>query len=79
MERNVSPIVSRRWSSLPPVMERTLRDDLKWVLALLAGAMLGYLVLGVDGTSPLLGFVVGAAVVLCVLALVRRVRQRRRD
>jgi hypothetical protein len=27
---------------LPPVMERTFRDDLKWAPAVLAGATLGY-------------------------------------
>ena len=35
-------IMRRGWVRLPPVMERTLRDDLKWALCVLVGVTAGY-------------------------------------
>jgi hypothetical protein len=70
-------IVRRRWDKLPPVMERTFQDDLKWALAVLAGATLGYFILGAQDASLLLGAFVGAVVVVCVFAALRRIMHRR--
>ena len=69
--------MSRGWTKLPPMMQRTLVDDLKWALFVLTGATLGYLVFGGGDTSLLLGFVIGAVVVIAVLSVLRRVRRRR--
>jgi hypothetical protein len=59
-------------------MERTLRDDVKWALAVLVGATLGYLVLGGGDASLIVGSFLGVLAVLCVLAVLRRVTHRRR-
>jgi hypothetical protein len=59
-------------------MERTFRDDLKWALAVLAGATLGYLVFGGGNASLLLGSFVGALVAISVLTGLRRIRDRRK-
>jgi hypothetical protein len=58
-------------------MERTFRDDLKWALAVLAGATLGYFIFGGEDASLLLGSFIGATAVICVLAVLRRMRHRR--
>jgi hypothetical protein len=70
-------IVGWNRTRLPPMMERSLADDLKWALFVFAGAVVGYLVLGGDDTSLLLGCVIGLACVIVVLNVVRRVRRRR--
>jgi uncharacterized membrane protein YeaQ/YmgE (transglycosylase-associated protein family) len=59
-------------------MERAFRDDLKWALAVLAGATLGYFIFGGEDASLLLGSFVGAVVVICVFAVLRRMRHRRK-
>jgi hypothetical protein len=59
-------------------MQRTFRHDLIWALAVLLGAALGYLIIGGEDASALLGAVVGVVVVLVVLALLRRIRPRRK-
>jgi inner membrane protein involved in colicin E2 resistance len=59
-------------------MERTFRDDLKWALAVLAGAALGYFILGGEDTAILLGSFVGAVVVICAVAVLRRITHRRK-
>jgi hypothetical protein len=71
-------LMRRGWGGLPPVMQRTLRHDLMWAFAVLLGAALGYLTIGGEDTSALLGAVVGVVVVIVVLALLRRVRPRRK-
>lgn len=63
---------------MPPVMQRTLRHDLMWALAVLLGAALGYLIIGGQDASALLGSVIGVVVVIVVLALLRRIRPRRK-
>jgi inner membrane protein involved in colicin E2 resistance len=70
--------VKRTWGRLPPVMERTLRQDVMWALFVLAGAALAYLLLGADEPSLLLGALLGVAVVIIVLNFLRRVRPRRK-
>jgi hypothetical protein len=70
-------IVRLGWSKLPPVMERSLRDDLKWALAVLVGATLGYFVFAGDDVSLLLGSFLGVTVVLVALAVARRIGHRR--
>jgi hypothetical protein len=62
------------WDRLPPVLERTLWDDLKWAVWVLAGVALGSLVFGAD-RSLLLGALIGVASVIAVLNLVRRLRR----
>jgi predicted branched-subunit amino acid permease len=59
-------------------MQRTLRDDLTWALCLLVGATAGYLLLGADDPSLLLDFVIGAALLVVVLGVLRRARARRK-
>ena len=58
-------------------MQRTLADDLRWALFFLAGVTLGYLVFGDGDTSLLVGAVIGAALVIVVLQVLRRVRRGR--
>jgi hypothetical protein len=49
-----------------------------WALAVLLGAALGYLIIGGQDASALLGSVIGVVVVIVVLALLRRIRPRRK-
>jgi len=63
----------RGWFSLPPILERTLRDDLKWAVSVLVGATAGCLLIGTDDPSLLVGFCVGCVVVIVVLQVLRRV------
>ena len=58
-------------------MERTLADDLKVALAVFTGGLVGYLVFAPDDASVLLGGVVGLAIVVIVLNVVRFVWRRR--
>jgi len=60
-------------------MERTLRDDLKWALAVLAGATLAYFVFGGDDASLLLGSFVGALIVISIFTALRRMTHRRKS
>ena len=59
-------------------MERSFRDDLKWGLAVLAGAVLGYLIFGGDDVSLLVGSFAGVLAVICVFAGLRRMRRSRK-
>lgn len=61
---------------MPPRRQRTVRDDLKVGLFFLAGAVLGYLVLGGDGASVLLGSLIGVALMIVVQSVRRRVTRR---
>ncbi|HEX5621958.1 MAG TPA: hypothetical protein VFX51_26260 [Solirubrobacteraceae bacterium] len=65
------------WAKLPPVMERTLADDLKAALFVFSGVLLGYLVFAGHDTSILLGALIGLALMVVVLNVVRSVRRRR--
>jgi hypothetical protein len=65
-------------SRLPPVMKRSLLDDVKWALAVFSGALLGYLVFGADDPGVLLGAFVGVTVMILVLNVARRVRPPRK-
>jgi inner membrane protein involved in colicin E2 resistance len=56
----------------PPVMQRTLADDVKWALLVLAGVILGYLVLAGADTALLLGSLLGLVLVIVVLNVARR-------
>ncbi len=60
---------------MPPIMERTLRDDLKWALCVLVGVTASYFVFGDDNPSVLVGAFVGCVVVILVLNILRRVRR----
>jgi zinc transporter ZupT len=66
----------RGWGKLPPMMQRTLADDLRWALFVVAGAVLGYLLFGGGDASVLLGCVAGALLAVVVLNVVRRARRR---
>jgi hypothetical protein len=72
--------MDRNSLKLPPLMQRTLRDDFKWAFAVLLGGVIGVLIFGAgDGAwSLLLGLAIGCAVVLVVLSVVRLVAGRRR-
>ena len=67
-----------RWTKPPPIMQRTLADDLRLALSLLTGATLGYLVFGGGDLSLLLGSVIGIALVIVGVAVLRRMGRRRR-
>ena len=66
----------RSWAKLPPVSQRTVADDLRWALFVLAGAVLGYLLFGGGDASVLLGTLAGVLVTIIVLNVLRRVRRR---
>jgi hypothetical protein len=70
-------IVSWDWRKWPPVMQRTLADDVKWASFVFTGAILGYLVFGGGDASLLLGAFLGLVLVVVVLNVVRGVRRRR--
>jgi hypothetical protein len=70
--------IARRWATLPPVMERTVRDDVKVALCVLAGATVGYFSFGVGHPSLLVGSLIGVPVSIVVLAVFRRVKHRRK-
>jgi hypothetical protein len=57
------------------MMQRTLADDLRWALLVLAGAGLGWVLIGDGDASALVGCVVGALVAIVVLNVLRRVRR----
>jgi hypothetical protein len=54
--------------------QRTLADDLKWALAVLAGFVLGALVFGAEW-SIVVGAAVGVTVVTLIRAMIRRSRR----
>jgi hypothetical protein len=57
---------------------RTPLEDLKWAIAVLAGATLAWLVFGgADDPSPLLGAAAGVMIVVLVRAVMRWRRGRR--
>jgi hypothetical protein len=58
------------WGKLPPIMERTFRDDVKWALCLLVGAALGALVFGADA-GLMASFAIGAVAMVVVLNVLR--------
>jgi hypothetical protein len=60
---------------LPPLMERTLRDDVLLALAILVGAALGSLVFGGDA-EVLWSFVIGGLAVVVALNVLRFVVRR---
>jgi hypothetical protein len=55
---------------LPPVLQRTPLDDLKWLVAFLGGVLIGYLVFGADD-DLLLSFAITAVAIVVLLNLVR--------
>jgi hypothetical protein len=59
-----------RWGRFPPVMERTLRDDVMLALCILIGAALAALVFGADA-AILEAFVIGAVVMIVALNVLR--------
>jgi hypothetical protein len=69
-------IVTWDWRKMPPVMERTLADDIKVGLFIFTGAILGYLVFSPGDPSVLLGAFGGLVIALVVLNVVRFLRHR---
>jgi hypothetical protein len=69
-----------RWDGarLRSPLQRSLRDDVVWGLAVLLGVTVGYLVLDPDAPGLLWGAVIGVVLVIVGLNVVRRVRPRRR-
>jgi hypothetical protein len=66
------------WRKLPPPLERSLPDDLKWAAFVFTGAILGWLVFAPGDTSVLLGAFIGLVIALAVINLVRLVARRRK-
>jgi hypothetical protein len=65
------------WKKMPPVMERTLYDDVKVGLFVFTGAILGYLVFSPGDPSVLLGAFGGLVIALVVINVVRFFARRR--
>jgi hypothetical protein len=59
-------------------MERSLRDDLKVALGVMLGGVAGFLLFRADDWSMLLGGVIGLALMIIVLNVIRGVRRHRR-
>jgi hypothetical protein len=74
----VVAIVSWNWTRVPPLMERSLRDDLKVAFFVFLGAVAAYLLFGADDPGLLIGTAVGLAAVTILLNVVRRVGPGRR-
>ena len=55
---------------LPPVLERTPVDDVKWLVAFLGGVLIGWLVFGVD-SGLLVSFVISSVAIVVLLNLIR--------
>ena len=55
---------------LPPVLERTPVDDLKWLVAFLGGVLIGWLVFGAD-SGLLVSFVISSVAIVVLLNLIR--------
>ena len=55
---------------LPPVLERTPVDDLKWLVAYLGGVLIGWLVFGAD-SGLLVSFVISSVAIVVLLNLIR--------
>jgi F0F1-type ATP synthase assembly protein I len=71
-----SVAVTMSWYRMPPVMERSLRDDVKAAVFVLLGAGLGYLVTGADDPWLLVGSLIGVTIGIVGINVVRRVRRR---
>jgi uncharacterized transporter YbjL len=56
-------------------MHRTLADDLRWAVFVLAGAVLGYVLFGGADASALVGCIAGVLIAVLVLNVLRRVRR----
>jgi hypothetical protein len=61
--------------TLPPIMERSLRDDLKWAVCVLGGVTAGYFVFDADDPGLLVGALVGCTLIILALSALRRVRR----
>jgi hypothetical protein len=55
---------------LPPVLDRTPLDDLKWLVAFLGGVLIGFLVFGADA-GLLAAFAITAVALVVLLNLIR--------
>ncbi|HEX5621955.1 MAG TPA: hypothetical protein VFX51_26245 [Solirubrobacteraceae bacterium] len=65
------------WMKVPPVMERTLVDDIKVALGVFTGGLLGYLVFAPDDATVLLSGVIVLTIMVVMLQVVRAVWRRR--
>ena len=61
------------FAKLPPPMQRTFADDLKWAAAFLVGAIAGYFAFGNGDTGLLIGSLLGVTTVIVGLNIARRV------
>jgi hypothetical protein len=58
------------WGKFPPIMERTLRDDVMLTLCFLVGAELGALVFGADAAFSQ-GLAIGGLAMMVALNVLR--------
>jgi hypothetical protein len=70
--------VNRSWGKLPPMLDRTLGDDLRWAMCVLVGATVGYFLFGLDDPSVLVASAAGAVVAIVGLNVLRRMKPRRK-
>jgi hypothetical protein len=75
--RRLGLVVRWDWARVPPVMDRSLRDDVKVAFCVLLGATVAYLLAGADDPGLLIGAVGAIVVVTVVLNVIRRARPRR--
>jgi hypothetical protein len=66
------------WTRVAPVMQRSLRDDLKVASFVFLGAGAAYLLFGADDPGILVGVAVALATLTILLNVVRRVGRGRK-
>ena len=66
------------WAKLPPLLQRTFRDDLKAAAAVLTGGIIAWLVFAAGNLSLLLGGVMGVALTIVAVNLIRPLVRRTR-
>jgi hypothetical protein len=74
--RSLAATVARE--RLPPIMERTLTDDLKWAFYVLAGVVIGSIIVGANN-SLMWGALIGVGGLIVALNVVRWLRRRGQD
>ena len=77
--RSVAPMWRSLWESPPPLMERSLRDDVKAACGVLLGAALGVLIFDPGHPQRLVVLAVAAVLFTAILNVVRRSMRRSDD
>jgi hypothetical protein len=67
--------MNRIFAKLPPPMQRTFTDDLRWAAGFLLGLVTGYLTLGGDDAGLLIGGLIGVTITIVGLNVARRLKR----